>query len=118
MAVERHFETITVVASQDLTGHLFKPVGLHGGVAETTLEAMGVLRNKAYTGDHATLAYKGQMKAYAGAAINSGAQVGVTTSGFLITVTTSAYVGLALESAASGDLFSFVGDFNMGAATA
>ena len=58
------------------------------------------------------------MKAYAGAAINSGAQVGVTTSGFLITVTTSAYVGLALESAASGDLFSFVGDFNMGAATA
>jgi hypothetical protein len=27
MAVERHFETITVVASQDLTGHIFKPVG-------------------------------------------------------------------------------------------
>ena len=114
MTVERNFETITVVASQDLTGHLFKPVGLHGGVAETTLAAAGILKNKAKAGDHATLAYKGQMKAYAGAAINSGAQIGVTTSGFFITVTTSAYVGIALATAASGDIFPFVGDFNMG----
>lgn len=114
MTVERHYETITVTASQDLTGHQFKAVGLHGGVAATTAEAKGILRNKAFTGDHATLAFKGQMKAYAGAAINSGAQVGVTTSGFLITVTTSAYVGYALVTAASGDIFPFVGDFNMG----
>jgi hypothetical protein len=114
MTVERNYETITVVASHDLTGHMFKAVGLHGGVAATTAEAKGILRNKAYTGDHATLAYKGQMKAYAGAAINSGAQVGVTTSGFLITVTGSAYVGLALATAGSGDIFPFVGDFNMG----
>lgn len=114
MAVERHYETLTVVASQDLTGHMFKAVGLHGGVAGTTAAAFGILRNKAYTGDHATLAFRGQMKAYAGGAINSGAQVGVTTSGFLITVTGSAYVGRALESAASGDIFPFVGDFIMG----
>jgi hypothetical protein len=117
MAVERHFETITVVASQDLTGHMFKAVGLHGGVATTTALAKGILRNKAYTGDHATLAYKGQMKAYAGGAINSGAQVGVQASGFLIAVTGSAYVGYALASAASGDIFPFVGDFNMGLVT-
>lgn len=114
MAVERHYDTLTVTASQDLTGHMFKPVGLDGLVAETTLAAMGILRNKANTGDHATLAYRGQMKAYAGAAINSGAQVGVTTSGFLITVTTSAYVGICLTTAASGDIFPFVGDFIMG----
>lgn len=114
MTVERNYETITVTASQDLTGHMFKAVDLAGGVAATTAVAKGILRNKAYTGDHATLAYKGQMKAYAGAAIASGAQVGVTTSGFLITVTGSAYVGLALASAASGDIFPFVGDFNMG----
>lgn len=114
MTVENKYETLTVTASQDLTGHLFKPVGLHGGVAETSLEAMGILRNKAYTGDHATLAYKGIMKAYAGAAVNSGAQLGVTTSGFLITVTTSAYVGVAMASAGSGDLIQFVGDFTMG----
>lgn len=114
MTVERHYETITVVASQDLTGHMFKAVDLAGGVGVATLGAAGILRNKAATGDHATLAYKGQMKAYAGAAINSGAQVGVTASGFLITVTTSAYVGRALASAASGDIFPFVGDFTMG----
>ena len=118
MAVERRFDTITVVASQDLTGHMYKPVELSGGVAETTLAAMGILQNKANTGDHATLAYRGQIKAYAGAAINSGAQVGVTTSGFLITVTTSAYVGIALTSAGSGEIFPLVGDFIMGAATA
>lgn len=114
MTVERHYETITVVASQDLTTHQFKPVDLSGGVAVTTLLAAGILTNKAYTGDHATLAYKGQMKAYAGAVINSGAQVGVTASGFMIAVTTSAYVGIALAQVASGDIFPFVGDFNMG----
>ena len=114
MTVERAYDTITVVASQDLTGHMFKAVDLAGGVAASTALAMGILRNKAFTGDHATVAYKGQMKAYAGAAIASGAQVGVTASGFLITVTTSAYVGVALAAAASGDIFPFVGDFNMG----
>ena len=114
MAVQRHFETITVTASQDLTGHQFKAVDLAGGVGVATLGAMGILQNKAATGDHASVAYRGQMKAYAGGAINSGAQVGVTASGFLITVATSAYCGVALESAASGDLFSFVGDFIMG----
>lgn len=117
MTVERNYDTITVVASQDLTGHQFKAVGLHGGVAVTTAEAKGILRNKAYTGDHATVAYKGQMKAYVGAAVNSGAQLGVTASGYLITVTGSAYVGYALASAGSGDLISFVGDFNMGVVT-
>ena len=114
MAVERNYETLTVVASQDLTGHQFKAVGLHGGVAGATLGAVGIARTKALAGDHMTVAFKGQMKAYAGAAINSGAQVGVTASGYLITVTTSAYVGIALATAGSGDIFPFVGDFNMG----
>jgi hypothetical protein len=111
MTVQRHFETITVVASQDLTTHQFKPVDLAGGVGVTSLLSVGILQNKAFTGDHATLAYKGQMKAYSGAAINSGALVGVTVSGFLITVTTSASVGYAKSSAASGDLFELVGSF-------
>lgn len=114
MGVERQYETLTVVASQDLTGHMFKAVDLSGGVAINSLIAVGILRNKADTGDHATLAYKGQMKAYAGAAINSGAQVGVTASGYLISVATSRYVGVALVSAGSGDIFGFVGDFTMG----
>lgn len=114
MTVERNFETLTVVASHDLTAHQYKAVDLAGGVAGTTAVAMGILKNKAFTGDHATVAYKGQMKAYAGAAIASGSLVGVTASGFLITVTGSAYVGKALAAAGSGDIFPFVGDFNMG----
>lgn len=114
MAIENRYETITVTASQDLTGHQYKAVDLSGGVGVSSLLSVGVLLNKPNTGEHATLAYKGQMKAYAGAAINSGAQVGVTASGFLITVTGSAYVGIATASAGSGDIFPFVGDFNMG----
>ena len=114
MAVERKYETLTVVASTDLTGHQFKAVGLDGLVAATTLAAVGILRTKPQNGDHATVAYKGQMKAIAGAAINSGSQVGVTASGFLITVTASRYVGICLVTAGSGDMFPFVGDFNMG----
>ena len=114
MTVERSYDTITIVSSTDLTGHQFKAVGLDGLVAATTLAAVGILRTKPKNGDHATVAYKGQMKAYAGAVINSGAQVGVTTSGFLIAVTTSRYVGICLTTAGSGDIFPFVGDFNMG----
>ena len=114
MTVENKYETLTVTAGQDLRTHMFKAVSLAGTVAATTAAAVGLLRNKANNGEHATLAYKGIMKGYAGAAINSGALVGVTTSGFLITVTGSAYVGKCLATAGSGDIFPFVGDFNMG----
>jgi hypothetical protein len=111
MAIERNYETLTIVASQDLTGHQFKAVGLHGGVGVTSLLSVGILRTKAFTGDHATVAYKGQLKGIAGAAINSGAHVGVTTSGFLISVASTTNVGLCLTTAASGDMFPFVGNF-------
>lgn len=114
MAVQRKFDTITLVSSTDLTGHQFKPVGINGLIAETSLPARGILQNKPLNGDHMTVGYKGQMKAYAGAAINSGAQVGVTTSGFMITVTGSAYVGFALTQVGSGDLFTGVFDFVTG----
>lgn len=114
MTVENKYETLTVVASQDLTGHLFMAVGLDGLVAATTAAAAGLARTKALTGDHMTLAYKGIMKGKVGAAVNSGSRLGVTTSGYLITVTGSAYVGIARESVGSGSLVPFVGDFNMG----
>lgn len=111
MTIENRFESFTVVSSTDLTGHQFKPIGLNGLIAETSVAAVGILRNKPQNGDHATVAYKGIMKAYAGAAINSGALVGVTTSGFLITVTGSASVGMCLATAGSGDIFPFMGSF-------
>lgn len=114
MTVENRYETLTITAAADLTGHQFKAVTFGGTVAATTASASGILRTKPASGDHATIAYKGIMKAIAGAAIVSGSLVGVTTSGFLITVTGSAYVGKALAQTASGDIFPFVGDFNMG----
>jgi len=114
MTVENRYETLTVISSADLTGHQFKPIGLDGLVAETTAAAVGILRTKPQNNDHCTVAYKGYMKAFAGAVINSGSLVGVTTSGFLITVTGSAYVGKCLVTAGSGDIFPFIGDFNMG----
>ncbi len=115
MAVQRKFDTITVVCSAaDLSAHQFMPVQLDGLIAETTLPAIGLLQNKPLNGDHMTVGYKGQMKAFAGAAINSDAQLGVTTSGFIIAVTTSAYIGKTLVQVASGDLFTGIFDFNMG----
>lgn len=111
MTVERHYETLTVPASADLTGHQFKAVTLGGLVAGTSLTAVGLCRNKPANGDHMTVAYKGQMKAFSGAAIASGALVGVTASGFLITVTGSASVGYAKTAAGSGDLFELIGSF-------
>ncbi len=114
MTVQRHFDTITVVASQDLTGHQFKPVGLDGLVAETSAAAKGLLQSKGKSGDHVTVGYRGEMKGYVGAAVNSGAQLGVTTSGYLISVATSEYVGIALASAASGALIRGMFDFNFG----
>lgn len=114
MTVQRKFDTLTVVATQDLSAHQFKAVTLAGAVAGTTAAAMGIQQDKPRSGDHMTIGYKGQMKAYAGGAVNSGAQLGVAASGYLVTVTASAYVGVALASASSGALVPFVGDFNMG----
>lgn len=114
MTVENLYETRTIVAGADLTGLLFRAVGLAGDLAANTADAVGILRTKSPSGAHATVAFKGQMKGYVGAAVNSGALVGVTASGFLITVTGSAYVGRASASASSGAILPFVGDFNMG----
>ncbi len=123
MAVERHYDTITVIASQDLTGHLFKAVGLHGGVGVTAALSAGILRSTGLAGEHVTLAYRGQMKAICGAAIASNALVTVTTSGFMITYTPSGSgglgaVGRAIVQAGSGDIFGFIGDFQSAGNTA
>ncbi len=116
MAVQRVFDTITVVASQDLTGHQFKAVGLHGGVGVTAALAVGILQTKPADGDHMTVAYRGHMKAISGAAINSNAPVTIAASGFLVAYTPAGSgglgaVGRCLTQAGSGDLFDLIGDF-------
>lgn len=114
MAVENKYETLTIKAGQDLNTHRYKAVTLAGTVAATTATARGIVRNAPKNGDHAEVIYKGVCKVLVGAAVVSGAQIGVTTSGFHITVTGSAYVGRALASAASGALCEAVVDYNMG----
>lgn len=70
--------------------------------------------NKPGSGQHASIAYQGNMKGYAGAAITLGARVTCTLSGYLHTVTSGdgTGVGKALDAANSGDLFNFVGNFD------
>lgn len=116
---------ITVRAGQDLSvaGAQFKVVTLAGTIAATPQTAIGLNQTKTQSGEHATVGVLGVMKGYAGAAINSGAALTVTTSGFLITHTPVASgsvvaVGRALVQAASGDLFKGMFNFINGGLTA
>jgi len=117
MAIQRVFDTITVVASQDLSANQFKCVSLGGLVAATSALAVGIQQTKALNADHMTVGYRGHMKAFAGAAINSNAPIAPTTSGFMGAYTPAGSgglgaVGRCLTGAASGDLFDFIGDFS------
>lgn len=113
MSVHGKFESIALAAGQDLSvaGAQYKAVSIAGTIAASSAAAFGLAMNKPKSGEHLEVGYFGHLKGYAGAAINSGSAVGVTTSGFLITVTGSNAVGKCLTQAASGDLFDFLGNF-------
>lgn len=102
-------------AGEDLSGHQFKAVAIDGTIANNNGEAAGILQNKPKSGERASVAMFGLVKAYAGAAISAGAQVKVTTSGWLIAVTSgSNIVGCGKNrnvAVASGDLFAFHANF-------
>lgn len=106
------FETVALNAGADLSAAQYKAVVVAGTIAANNT-AIGLLQNKpSASGRRATVGYSGQMKAYAGAAISAGAGVSVTTSGFLITVSSGDLgVGRALAAANSGDLFPGLFDF-------
>ena len=107
------FDTISLDAGADLSAAQHKAIAVGGTIAATSTAAMGLLQNKpAASGRHATVAYLGHMKAYAGAAISAGANVQVTTSGFIITSTSLGNsVGKAITAANSGDLFDGIFNF-------
>lgn len=114
MSVSGENSCIAVAAGADLSAQQYKVVTVSGTIAATNATALGVLQNKPKSGEHANVAYAGHLKAYAGAAIAAGAEVVVTTSGYLITnaTSTSGIVGKAITAAASGALVEFVGDFS------
>jgi hypothetical protein len=108
MTTEVRRNVTTLTAGADLTGaaSLHKAIAVGGTIAATNATAVGLLKSKGPSGGNVSVAYEGEMKAVAGAAITAGALVSITTSGFVITAADSrSNVGRALETAASGDLF-------------
>lgn len=106
---------IAIVAGANLSAAQYKIVAVDGTIAATNAVALGVLQNAPQSGESASVAYAGHMKAYCGGGtIAKGAQLAVTTSGYLITNATSVsgVVGRAITSAVSGSLVEFIGDFS------
>lgn len=111
MAIEGNFDTDTVVAGADLSAMQYKVISIAGVMAASNLTAYGVLQNAPLSGEHATLAVRGKMKAKAGGTITKGAPLVMTASGTL-QVGSQGIVGKALAAASSGAVFPFNGDFS------
>lgn len=118
----------TIKAGQDLSvaGAQYKAVKLDGTIASQAATAatagVGLLQTKPQSGEHGAVVFLGVAKGVAAAAINSGAALAATTSGFLTTYTAAGSggntpIGRALVQAASGDIFEcFVNFINGGLA--
>lgn len=107
--------THTFTAAQDLSvaGAQYKAVKLDGTIASqaatAATAAVGILITKPQSGEFGTYAYVGVVKARFGGAVNSGAAIAVTTSGFLAAYTAAGSggnvpIGRALVQVASGDI--------------
>ena len=117
MAVHGKMATITVVAGE--AGDQYKAVEVDGTIAANNNVAVGLIQNgDPQSGDHLTVGYKGHMKGVAGAAIAAGARMKVTTSGFLITVSSGdGACGKCLTAASSGMVVEGIFDFTNAATT-
>lgn len=119
MAGSGKFDAIQILAGADLNasggaGAQFKAVVVGGTIAANNAEALGLLQNKPKNGEDATVGYFGHMKGTAGASLSAGNRVKVTTSGYLIAVTSNDFgCGNVITAAASGatveGLFNFIG---------
>lgn len=117
MSVSGESLKIAITAGADLSAHQFKIIDVAGTISAANGAALGVLINKPKSGEDATIAYSGHMKAYAGGSITRGARLKVTTSGFLIVVASGdGSCGKAMLAANSGSFVEFLGDF-VGAST-
>lgn len=113
MAVEGKVFDDTVIASADLSGAQYKAVTVAGAVAANNTTAIGILQNKPQSGEHAQVSIMGKMKGVAGGAISAGGRVKVTTSGFIVAISSGdgSCGKLGITAAASGDTVTFWGDF-------
>lgn len=108
-------ENIPIAAGADLSAAQYKAVAIGGTIAANNGAALGILQNKpAASGRDATVCYAGRSRYVAGAAITAGNRICVTTSGFMVAVTSSDFgVGTALATVSSGEIgegiFNFAG---------
>ena len=61
--IEGKHEAVTIKAGADLSAMQYKIVTVGGVMAAANITALGVLQNAPLSGEHATVAWKGNMKA-------------------------------------------------------
>lgn len=110
MAAEGRSEKLSVSAGADLSARQYQLISVAGTMAATAHTALGVLQNKPLSGEDATLAYAGHMKALAGGTIAAGNTLSCTASGTLVAVSSAWGLGTAVTAAASGAMCEFVGN--------
>lgn len=105
-------DRVPVVAGQDLTGEQYQAVGIAGTIVGTPSLALGILQEAPASGEDASVAYQGRIKAKAGGAITAGNRLTVTTSGYVTAVGSNELgVGTALETVTSGSVFEGIFNF-------
>lgn len=119
MSASGNFWSRQLLAGADLntgggTGAQFKAIAVGGTIAGTNSLTIGLLQNKPKSGEDAQVGFFGHMKGVAGAAITAGNLLKVTTSGYLVVVTSvDVPCGTALATCASGATveghFNFIG---------
>lgn len=110
-----YLESIPVTAGADLSGAQYKAVVIGGTIAADGT-AVGILQNKpAASGRDAQVGYLGRSRYVAGAGVAAGANLSVTTSGYLITTTSGSPVqGRAIGSVSSGGIGEAIVNFASG----
>lgn len=101
-----YLESIPLEAGADLSASQYKAVVVAGTIAANGDTAIGIQQNKpSASGRGLTAGYLGRSRYVASAAISAGARLTVTTSGYMVTVTSGdAIVGRALAAVSSGGI--------------
>ena len=105
-------DSIAKTAGQDLSGAQYQVVGVSGTIVATNPLAFGIVQNKPLSGEDTTILYSGRSKFKAGDTITIGDSLTVTTSGFIVAISSGdGVIGKALFAVASGGFTEGIFDF-------
>jgi len=106
MGYENKYRVTTIQALEDLNTHQYQAIALDDGeIANSGQEAVGILINKPKNGEHAEIAYEGEIKFRAGGAISIHKPITVTTSGYFVDAGSGYFVvGRAKATVTSGSI--------------